>query len=288
MWHGTVEDHIRHLQNELDAARRAIIEVMPYEVSERLGTYYRCKTRDDAYDWEREVVEFIIDKAEPLPERLSFCGGDRAYCPLCHRGSQGPYDEGFALPEGLRRHLTGYGNTHQCGVMEAAFRLAYEYWNSTVEVAEQQKRESANAAKALRRKTEILFKRGPNEEPALMDERCWLGDQPRNQEELRWAEDRLSQLGFNVVLDDRVKSYVKEYGEYSVYADPREKKKISFYVYPKKVPKRRRYPAHLGSFHMMDSWKHDLPRKFEERCRTLIPQEGNAERNSVDAVNHTG
>jgi hypothetical protein len=281
MRYGTVEDQIRRLQNELDAARRAIIDVMPYEISERLGTYYRCGSRADTYDWQREVVDFIIDKAELLPERLSYCGVDRAYCPLCHRGSQGPYDEGFAIPEGLRRHLTGYGNTHQCQVMEAAFGLAHEYWNSTVEVAEEKKRDAAEAEKARRKETEILFKRGPNEEPALMDQRCWLGDQPRGREELQWAEDRLSQLGFNQVLEGRVKSYVTMYGECSIYADPREKKKITFYVYPDKVPKRRRYPAHLGSFHLMDSWKHDLSRKFEERCQNLIPQ---APKRELDAT----
>jgi hypothetical protein len=191
---------------------------------------------------------------------------------LCGDGSQGPYDEGFALPEGLRRHLVGWGNTHQCRVTHAAFVLAKDYWKTTIGEAERQQRIADSEELERRKKTEVLFRVSPHEEPELIEGHCHFGERPRTPEELQWAENRLRELGFDILLDQRVKSYVKDYVEWIVYADLRFQKKITFCVYSKPVNKRLRSRSQYGSFYVMDVWKNDLVEEFEERCRNAVPQ----------------
>ena len=44
--------------------------------------------------------------------------GDRAYCPLCGGSSQNFYGgEGYAYPDGLRRHLESSYNAHRCAIV---------------------------------------------------------------------------------------------------------------------------------------------------------------------------
>jgi hypothetical protein len=262
-----VDDEIRQLKNKLYSARSPIVDLMPKDIADLLQNHRGCESRADTYKWQSDVVDTIIDKAIFLPERVSYSGVQRAYCPLCRDGSQGPYDEGFAISEGLRRHLIGWGNVRQCRVTDAAFALASEYWDSTVEEAERRKRAAASEEKARRREVEILYKNGPHEEPTLFEERCWLGDVPRTEEEFQWAEQRLTQLGFSIKVDERVRSYLKEYSDCTIFADPRATKKITFYVYPKKATKSRRGYSPVRHFFIMDSWKHDLVKKFEDRFR---------------------
>jgi hypothetical protein len=244
---------------------------MPIEISNLLSGYYSCKTRADATRWEHDVVQAIIEKADLLNNQTSSFGGPRAYCPLCRCGSQGPFDEGFAVPEGLRRHLFGWGNSHRCRVTEAAFALARDHWKTTVDEAERQQH-IADAEEVLRRKKiEILFRVDPYKDPELIEEGCHFDDKPRTEEELQWAEDRLRHLGFEVLMDERVKTYTKEYDAWVVYADPRFQKKISFCVHRKPESKRRRPSSPCDSFFLMDSWKNDLHEKFEYRFRAVVP-----------------
>lgn len=49
----------------------------------------------------------------------------RALCPLCKQGAQGTRDlKGYAVPDGLRRHLLGELNSRQCVVFGAAEAIA--------------------------------------------------------------------------------------------------------------------------------------------------------------------
>jgi hypothetical protein len=43
--------------------------------------------------------------------------GPRAACPLCGSWGYGIGAHGYSLPEGLRRHLEGYGRVQECEVM---------------------------------------------------------------------------------------------------------------------------------------------------------------------------
>jgi hypothetical protein len=134
------EQEMQKLKTELFLARHHIIELMPYEVEKILSSYHSHKSRKDGYIWIDETAKKIISHAEPISTEKKpgldgrvFYFERRAYCPLCKRGSSAPYDSGFSLPEGLRRHLVGYGTVSQCVVMEAAKKLAQEYWDRLAE-----------------------------------------------------------------------------------------------------------------------------------------------------------
>jgi hypothetical protein len=270
MWRQSPEDEIRKLKDELYFARRAIVNLMPDKISELLGGYFHCETRNDLHRWQGEAIAAIIETASPLTPHDAYF--PRAYCPLCGEGSQGPYEEGFSLPEGLRRHLAGWGNCRQCSVTEAAFALAWSALESAIHLVEHDQEVAKSLEVTRRKETEILFKLGPYEEAELIDT-GWrrFGESPRNPEELSWAEERLCGLGFAIGLEQRVKSYVKDYEAWVVYADPRFCRKISFEVHPKPVAKRQRRGCRTGTFYLMDAWKNDLLEKFESRCREAVP-----------------
>lgn len=273
MWQQSPEDEIRRLKSELHSARRTIVDLMPDEISRLFGDYFDCETRNDLDRWQGEVIEAIIETASPLkPVHDSYYFAPRAYCPLCGDGSQGPYDEGFALPEGLRRHLAGWGNCRQCSVTEAAFALAWESLESAIHRAERAQEAAKSLEVARRRETETLYQLGPYDEPVLIDD-GWrrFGESPRTPEELAWAEERLSGLGFAIGVEGKVRCYIKDYEEWVTYADPRYSRKINFDVYPKPITKRSRRGRQCGTFHLMDSWKNDLLEKFESRSRDAVP-----------------
>jgi len=166
----------------------------------------------------------------------------------------GPYEDGFSLPEGLRRHLDGYGNVHRCEVLQAAFELAWDDLRDTLDEADRAERQIAQA----RRDSEVLYRIGPDE-LRLSDE--FLFGEARGPEALVWAEERLASLGFNPSVDGRVRSYCMQDGDVSIYADPRPAGKIEFRVYRTAAGRKRRAP-HYASFHILDGWKNDLMRKY--------------------------
>ena len=115
-------------KTELYLAQMAIVRLMPDDIRDLLLDYMSCKTRRETGLWEIRVFETIIDYAEPLEGTSKGSFNDRALCPLCRESGRSFYEEGFALPEGLKRHLTGYGNMRQCVVTKAAFNLAHDSW----------------------------------------------------------------------------------------------------------------------------------------------------------------
>jgi hypothetical protein len=148
-WNNPAEDAIRRLKSDLYEARTTIIELMPEDIQRLLTSYYSCESRQQTYGWAESVADEIVESAEVLPRQQGFYFSDRAYCPLCGHGSESPYESGFAVPEGLRRHLVGWGNTRQCRVMEAALYLAGDYWHDKFHAAEQA--EEAPSVNAWRR-----------------------------------------------------------------------------------------------------------------------------------------
>lgn len=139
-------------------------------------------------------------------------------------------------------------------------RMADEEWDEKFFEVEQQEK----ARIKERKKTEILYKTGPNEEPQLLDEGFSILDRPRTVEELAWAEARLAKLGFVIVTEDRIRSYVDERHQFVVYANPRDYGQISFTAYAKPLRKRgHNWP--VSSFILFDRWKNDLRGKYEAR-----------------------
>lgn len=196
-----VEERVRKLEQELESARRTIIRLAPIEYQDILKSFYECKSTHEFWRWEELVAEKIAHRVPEAAMTESF-GTRRADCPLCGRSTMGPNAEGFVIPGGLIRHLTGFGNTRRCAVTEAASQLGIDYVERQFGEAERIAKEAEEADKArviaARRKTETLYKVHPFGPPELIDEGSlsWFGT-CRTAERLSWAEARVIALGFN-------------------------------------------------------------------------------------------
>jgi hypothetical protein len=268
-WSNPYDDIIRRLKADLYEARSAIVHLMPENTRKLLTSYFSCESRQQTYAWEQSVADEIIESAEVLPRTQGFYLSERAYCPLCGSGSTSPYESGFTIPEGLRRHLVGWGNTQQCDVMKAAFCLARECWDDRFRAAEQAEEVAKRERLEARKRSETLYRVMPDDDPRLVDEGIGYGTGARDQTLMDWAECRVAGLGFQTTSEGSVKSYVSERGDFVVYADPRLSGQIVFRVYKKPLPKKGRVPrarsARMSVFHLMDGWKHDLRGKYETR-----------------------
>jgi len=125
-----LENRTRALETDLDAAYRTILEMVPSEqLRDALKSYYPADPDVPGWAWREKLAQQVISAAVILPSGGS-ATVDRAYCPFCGQGASSPSDVGYALPEGLRRHLLGWGaNSKNCEVMRAATSLANNYWN---------------------------------------------------------------------------------------------------------------------------------------------------------------
>lgn len=172
---------------------------------------------------------------------------------------------GFTLPEGLRRHLVGWGNVSQCGVTEAASELARECWDHQWRQAELEDERQKQELLAQRRRTEMLYRSRPDWEPELRDRTY----EPRSEASWPIAEERLRQLAFVESVEANVKSYVREHDDCVVYADPRSSNRIDFVVCPKPLPKRftSRSRPRFRFFHLLDTWTKDLEGKYQARLQ---------------------
>lgn len=268
------DDMIRRLRDELYMTRMTVLSLMKNGHRKILSSYYSRETRAESYGWESEVADAFIDGATILPREGGSYFGPRAFCPLCGNGSSSPYDTGFSVPEGLRRHLVGWGKGNQCAVFKVASNLAHEYWDEKFREGELREREAEHAREQQRKAHETLFLVDLFNDPQLIDASLGYGAQARSAEQLVWAEERLSALGFKREEQGRTLSYVDDRAESIVYADPRQIGEISFVLYQKPLPKKRprgaTFPSLSGRFRMADSWKIDLRSKYEKRVKDAL------------------
>lgn len=121
---------VRALRDDLHMARHALIELMKPEACAILLSYYEIETRQDWYRWPDEAAAKITELCTDVTQRTDqgYLYEERAKCPLCGKGPESAYDgeAGFKLPEGMRRHLTGYGRSRECSVFGAARGLGQE------------------------------------------------------------------------------------------------------------------------------------------------------------------
>lgn len=111
-----VYDDIRQLVYTL----RSLI---PYDIwYSYLRQLNRAETHQDIFRLEREAINSIVEANLPNTVTSPY-ENDRAPCPLC--GSRRQDGQGFSLPIGLERHLQGYGNSPQCGVLRAEVRFLH-------------------------------------------------------------------------------------------------------------------------------------------------------------------
>jgi hypothetical protein len=268
----TVEQRVSRLEDELYLARQAVRSLLPDDVNARFSSYYDCDDRRAAHQWEHDLIDYVIGRAQPLTRDEGSYFGLRGYCPLCGNGSTSPYDRGFALPEGLSRHLSGAGNTGRCAVFETLLSQARDYWEPRFQEIEAAEKALRDAETERRRRTELLYRVSPDSPPRLIDEGAY-GDHPRDGESLAWAQERLQSLGFISAHADRVCSYTFARDEYIVFADPRVKGKLVFEVHPSNPRKRARRGSarpRMQRFELPDSWKNDLTGKFNQRLMSAI------------------
>ncbi|WAB92725.1 hypothetical protein OSS47_01690 [Pseudomonas citronellolis] len=258
---------IDRLRDDLWMLRSNLIHLLPYETVQILSSYHGCLSRKDTYQWLDQISEKIIAYAQPLETKASGWGS-RANCPLCGRGADSPYQEGFALPEGLRRHLVGYGNTHQCLFTEVAEYLARDHWRDKFAESERLEREAEQKELVERRSKEALYQLDPFDGGHLLDEGISYGEKPRHAEDLDWAESRLHFLGMEKKINGNIQSWVDDRETFVVYADVRSAGRINFSVWKKPLPKRppsNTYRYRLGYFYLLDNWKNNLKSKYESR-----------------------
>jgi hypothetical protein len=116
--HYRVEPNNDHWHRDLDSARQAIVELLPKEIRVLVKSRFQCNTRAEARAKVDDIIDAIVERSPRVEGLNTAWSGDRAWCLLCGAGSSGPYELGFAIPEGLRRHLEGSYNAQQCIVME--------------------------------------------------------------------------------------------------------------------------------------------------------------------------
>lgn len=158
--------------------------------------------------------------------------------------------------------------------MYAAMELARDYHREKFQVLEEAKRAERLAERARRMETETLFIIGPSQAAELRDEHIGFGSQARTDDDLRWAEERVANLGFAMTNEGRKRSYTKQSDEWIIYADPRPRGLVSFRVF--KRAKRANRSAKIvwetpyREFKLQDSWKVDLIKKFDARLSKAL------------------
>lgn len=265
-----LEARLSRLESDLYMARLSIIRLAPDKFRDLLESYRTCSSRAETYHWMDLVAEKIADQAEPIPGGVhSDYFGERGYCPLCREGAQSFYshDAGFKLPEGLRRHLVGFGRSNLCVVMEAAKEMARDAWEGQFSATEKVEAVEKEVARKKRLATETLYVTGPSGEAQLAEDSVWKKARIDNDEPfgMKWAEQRLFSLAFQIAVVDRQKSYTKvfkhEDASFIVYADPRSQGSILFRVFDGEAKGKKR-GLQIHSFDIRDSWKNQLAEKL--------------------------
>ena len=274
----TIESIKEEYERKITILRRNILYMLPEEFQEILSDYYNCKTRKELYLYINNSIEKITEAAEPLDidkdeilfylrrgnsEELIvlFAGilGQRAWIQFAFR---------------FRRHLKGYGNMQQCIATKAIFELATDYYDRHFKDKEEE-----NKALHLknRRETETLFQIDPDEEPQLIDE-YFYGENYRDAKGIEWAGERLIEMEFIKSKEGNILSFVKDYGDFVMYADIRAKKRISFDVFinPNTAHNKNKakYKKLYSNIHILDGWSNDLAKKINDKIQKLIKSKG--------------
>jgi hypothetical protein len=238
--------------------------------------YDLCHSRAEFGQWWFAVMDRIIGLASRAATSPGGWELERAACPFCR-------SPGWAVPEGLRRHLEGAGNTGRCDVASALRHRAARSLEQEFARADQ----AAAALDAARRRSEPSFLIHPLRAPELRDEGFafrWEMERPRDADQLTAAEERLRELGFAVEADGNVIAWTYRQEPYTVLADLRSAGRLRFCVYDgtRIAAARRKGGRRLESwasafsvpltveFYLLDSWRNDIVGKFRTRLQQAI------------------
>jgi len=156
-FHSKLEDEIKHLQNELFMARSLIVELMPLEVQQALYDFYNCQSRSQLHQLRELTINKLIEIAGDKPDKVIhdlISSTHRAYCPLCGGSAHSTYGaDGFALPEGLRRHLNGSYNSQRCPVFEEIRKHSIDHIKMIEDRQESLRLEEQRATKSKHKKS---------------------------------------------------------------------------------------------------------------------------------------
>lgn len=267
------DEEIKALRRELSNLRHDLIRLQPQEIADLLTSYHACTTRAQWGKWRRDTVEAVIERATLDPALASYPGIEkRAVCPLCGDGTSAfGARGGFAYPGGLERHLTGYGNMHQCTVLDTAFKLSAEYLHETLLASDRAEKEHEQE----RRQSEPMVRHAAQTPPAFLYQTEWRGP-ARGEAKMDEAEQRLRDLGFEIIVEGNVRTYRLVQDDWLVLADPRVANKIEFEVTSLSKPKKKPRHWRANTFYMLDSYALDIPGKFRKRLQEAIDSFGDA------------
>ncbi|MCK1554747.1 MULTISPECIES: hypothetical protein [unclassified Bradyrhizobium] len=258
---------IKALRRELSDLRHDLIRLQPQEIADLLFSYYGCTTRAEWEKWKRDTAGAVIQHAKVDPAQASYPGiEERAACPLCGDGTTAfGARGGFAYPGGLERHLRGYGNMHQCTVLGTAFKLAADYLHETLLASDRAEKEREQK----RRELEPMVQHAAQAPPAFLYQNEWRGP-ARGEAKIGEAEQRLHDLGFEIIIEGNVRTYRFVQDDWLVLADPRGANKIEFEVTSLTNPKKTARHWRANTFYMLDSYALDVPGKFRKRLQEAI------------------
>ena len=149
--------------------------------------------------------------------------------------------------------------------MKTAYNLARDYWNKRFAEKDKKEREQKTTEETERRRTEILYVLSLNGAPQLVNKSRPFSP-PRDETQLLWAEARLLDLNFITINEGNVRSYIKECGDYIIYADPLTVGHIGFGLYkklPTKSGRRSSKSLPVGHYSIQDKWKNNLSAKLD-------------------------
>ncbi|WP_124800606.1 hypothetical protein [Paraburkholderia phosphatilytica] len=120
----SLRDKVHRLETDLFVARDALIYLL--DARDLLSGFYGIRDRSQLREWREATATKVIEAAWVRPgEEMGDARWPRALCPLCRQGADARRDvRGFAVPNGLRRHLLGELNSRQCPVFGAAEGMA--------------------------------------------------------------------------------------------------------------------------------------------------------------------
>lgn len=167
-------------------------------------------------------------------------------------------NEREAMPKSIDREVTCLKHDNGFHPFGGIYSGLRSYWRDRRE-------RKVKAQQVIRRETELLFNMNPNKRPLLRDESLpGNATQWRSAESLRWAEERLTALGFQKLTRGKIVSYEQDLENGVLYADPRGEGRILVYLFCPSEYQFSTYPNDHRELPIPDTWKHDVEIKIVE------------------------
>lgn len=123
--------HRRHEQEVLYSAYDAIQSIITARYPAQMKGFDLIRGYQEYEDWLRNLLTTIYHEAENAIASPFYRGQGRVPCPLCGQGPEQIYSaEGWLVPEGLKRHLDGWGKIRRCPVITVLWAKSSQYWRT--------------------------------------------------------------------------------------------------------------------------------------------------------------